>query len=207
MVLWAQLFILFWNRKTSELTIEWDNYGEEYDRDNYNRDYKGTWRISPITEKPEKYYPDSKRKIQYLVSVLMALPLMLLGVFINVCYLNLTGYIHPEVNSFFEIPFLYNLSLPGNALDSSSAIAKVLNILQPIFIMLVNKQYRTIAYKTTVMENHKHKSNFDNSLTIKRYIFEFMDFYLSFFYIGFVLHDMEGLRKQLVNSFFNKTFR
>ena len=41
MGIWSQMFLRSWDRKCSELTIEWDNFTTEYDKENVRSDFVG----------------------------------------------------------------------------------------------------------------------------------------------------------------------
>jgi hypothetical protein len=196
----TQIFIIYWNRKCSEISIEWDNYTEEYDKENVRREFKGEWRVSPVTEKYEKYYPNSKRKITYLFSFLISLPALLVSLFVNICFLNLSGFIKPQMNSGLEIEMLGRLSEKGRIFDVDGTLNTVVVIVQGIILNHLNEIYRKIAVKTNHWENHRIKSNYDNTLIIKRFAFEFFNNFISLFYMAFVLKDFVGLKKLLVNT-------
>lgn len=193
---WSQIFLIYFQRKCSEISVEWDNLTEEYDKDNFRREFKGEWRRSPVTGKYEKYYPNSKRIPKFLLSIVCAIPMIILSVLANISNLNLSGFI--EANSLFEIKFLSNLSQPGQILDKASIQYNFVGIFFGILMTKINNLYQTIAVKTTDWENHKVQSNYDNSLIIKRFIFEFFNYFLSPFYLAFVVFNMEGLRQSMV---------
>ena len=51
------------------------------------------------------------------------------------------------------------------------------------------------------MENHKTQRSYNNSVFIKRFIFEFTDFQLYLFYIGIYQLDIKMLRVNLISVF------
>jgi hypothetical protein len=196
--IWAQLFIIFWDRKCHELSIEWDNFTEQYDNENQRREFKGEWKRSPITEQLERQYSNKKRIISYLISFLISLPCLLLAIFVNISFLNLSGFIKPKLNSILEFPFLAQFSEPGRMFEIGGFPNKMIGIIQVITILMINKLYRRVAEKTTDWENHRVKSNHENSLILKRFIFEFFDSFMSVFYLAFVAHDMEAVKSTIV---------
>ena len=193
---WSQVFLVFFQRKCSEISVEWDNITEEYDRDNFRREFKGEWRKSPITGKYEKFYPNSKRIPKFLLSILCAVPMILLSVLANISNLNLNGFI--QADSLFEVKSLSNLTLPGQILENTSIQYRFIGIFFGLLMSKINGLYQAIARKTTDWENHKVQSNYENSLIIKRFIFEFFNYFLSPFYLAFVVFNMEGLRQSMV---------
>jgi len=198
LALWAQIFIVYWNRKCGEISIEWDNYTEEYDKENVRREFKGEWRVSPVTEKYEKYYPENKRNIKFLISFLVSVPALLVSLFVNVCFLNLSGFIQPGTDSFLEIEFLCKFSAKGEIFEVNGTMNSIVGIIHGIVLVYLNSLYRKIAEKTNDFENHRVKSNYENCLILKRFAFEFFNGFISFFYLAFVINDLSGLKTQLV---------
>ncbi len=198
---WTQIFNLYWDRKCSEIKIEWDNFTDEYDRDNLRKEFRGQWQLSPITEKEEKYYPSYKRTYTYIISFILSIPLIFLATIVNVFFLNISGSIKPELNSILEIPALGNLTKPGEIFDADGRIQTLIGILNVIFIQKINGYFRKVAEYTCDLENHRVRSNYENSLVIKRFIFEFFDTFGPALYTAFVIHDIKGVN-QIVKSYF-----
>ena len=196
--IWSQIFLIYFSRKCSEISIEWDNYTEEYDRDNTRKEFQGEWRKSAITGKDEKFYPNKKRLVKYLLTILCSLPMIFLSIFANIIFLNLNGFIDPKIESFFEIKFLGELTLPGALLDKNSFKNTIFCIVYGIIISKINGYYDEIAKVTSDWENHRVHSNHENSMIIKRFAFEFFNYFLSFVYLGFVIFDMDALKKSMV---------
>jgi hypothetical protein len=65
----------------------------------------------------------------------------------------------------------------------------------------MNNQYSKIANWLTTKENHKNQSDFENNLILKRFGFEFCDFFLDLFYIAFYKLNIIALRQSLVSLF------
>jgi len=77
----------------------------------------------------------------------------------------------------------------------------VVSIGQAIATIIMNVQFRKIAHWTADMENHKTQKSYNNSVFIKRFIFEFTDFQLYLFYIGIYQLDIRMLRVNLISVF------
>ena len=65
----------------------------------------------------------------------------------------------------------------------------------------MNIYFRRVAHWTADLENHKTQRAYNNSVFIKRFIFEFTDFQLYLFYIGIYQLDITMLRVNLVSVF------
>ena len=177
--------------------IHWDNFSDEYDKENTRKEFKGEWRTSPITGKPEIYYPKSLRIIAFFKGMFIILPVFAIAIFLNVCFMNMDGTI--EKDTVFAIPFLRSLNQDGRIFGNDGFLINILPIVQAQVIAFMNSQFQTVAIYTTNMENHKVKSNYQNTLILKRYIFEFMDNYMCFFYIAFCNQDFVALKFQVVS--------
>jgi hypothetical protein len=197
-VIWCQFYINNWKQKCSRLMIHWDNYTDEYDKENTRKEFKGDWRTCPISGKPEIYYPRSKRIMHFFKGMLLILPVFAIAIFLNVCFMNMDGTI--EKNTVFWIPILRRLNEDGRIFGNDGFLINILPIIQAQVIAFMNSQFHSVAIYTTNMENHKIKSNYQNTLILKRYIFEFMDNFMGFFYIAFVNQDFVALKFSIVST-------
>ncbi|ETO22183.1 hypothetical protein RFI_15014 [Reticulomyxa filosa] len=74
-------------------------------------------------------------------------------------------------------------------------------ILNSIGINCLNKIYSKVAELLTSLENWKYQCEFDNSLILKRFLFEFLDAYLPLFYVAFYQMDITKLQSELLGLF------
>ena len=58
-------------------------------------------------------------------------------------------------------------------------------IIQLVFIFIMNKVYEKIAVILTAWELHRTQSDHEDSFAVKMYLFQFVNFYSSLFYIAF----------------------
>ena len=195
LIIWCQFYLINWKRKCSELMIRWDNFTDEYDKENQRKEFKGIWRKSPVTEKPEKYYPKRSYIIQLLSGILIMIPVFVIATIMNISFMNMDGTI--EEGTAFHIPFLRVLANPDYIFAADGVLVNFLPIVQAQCIAFMNAQFHKIAVYTTNRENHKVKSNYENTIILKRYIFEFMDNYMCFFYIAFVNQDFAMLKSSI----------
>ncbi len=59
-------------------------------------------------------------------------------------------------------------------------------------ILILGHFYESLAKYLTEWENHKTQTEFENSLTFKVFIFQFVNFYSSLFYIAFFKGNFVG---------------
>eukprot|EP00854_Cymbomonas_tetramitiformis_P001394 gene1394-1997_t len=191
MVIWATLFNKFWRRESNRWAQKWGTLNEE-DVDEIRPEFTGTMRKSPITGLMERYSPDWLRYCKYFGSALVTSVMLFIAFSVMVCSLNLQGYIHN--NGMFHVPALAKFSAPGEIFDPVNGDflpCLVPTIVHSLAIMVLNQYiYRRIAVGLTDWENHRTESSFENSLILKRFLFEAFDCYISLFYLAFYELDV-----------------
>jgi anoctamin-10 len=119
-----------------------------------------------------------------------------------VCCYNITGVIIPDSKyDQFHIAFLADLALPGAIFDAESNMAYVTSIGQVILTMILNMTFREVATFCTQRENHKYKSTYENSLLVKRFMFEFFDCFLPLIYFGWWELNFKVLRQNVISLY------
>jgi anoctamin-10 len=63
---------------------------------------------------------------------------------------------------------------------------------------MLNLVFREVATFSTNRENHKYKSSYENSLLVKRFIFEFFDCFLPLMYFGWWEMNFKVLRQNVI---------
>ncbi|XP_040027886.2 LOW QUALITY PROTEIN: anoctamin-8 [Gasterosteus aculeatus] len=188
-VVWATLFLERWKRREAELAYRWgtlDTPAESLEEP--RPQFRGVKRCSPVTGCEEFYYPPWKRALfRWLVS----LPICLLCL----CFVFLAMLLCLELQEVvMEIQ-----ELPG----ITRFIPK---ILLAVTVTICDEVYKKIAYWLNDMENYRLQSAYENNLIIKMVFFEFINSYLSLFYIAFYLKDMERLKEMLATLLIFRQF-
>ena len=65
-------------------------------------------------------------------------------------------------------------------------------IINTVQIIGMNIVYDKLALKLNEWENYSHKSDYDNALVVKKVGYQFVNYYISLFYIAFVKEHFEG---------------
>lgn len=65
-------------------------------------------------------------------------------------------------------------------------------IINLICIFLLNFVYNNLALILTEHEHHRTQAEFDDSLTLKIYMFQFVNYYSSIFYVAFLKGKLVG---------------
>uniref|UniRef100_A0A673AN09 Anoctamin n=1 Tax=Sphaeramia orbicularis TaxID=375764 RepID=A0A673AN09_9TELE len=188
-VVWATLFLERWKRRGAELAYKWgtlDSPAESLEEP--RPQFRGVKRCSPITGCEEFYYPPWRRRVfRWLVS----LPICILCL----CFVFLVMLICFELQEFVmgikEMPRLARF---------------IPKIMLAITVTACDEVYRKIACWLNDMENYRLQSAYEKNLIIKMVLFQFVNSYLSLFYIGFYLKDMERLKEMLATLLIIRQF-
>uniref|UniRef100_A0A1A8PJ11 Anoctamin n=1 Tax=Nothobranchius rachovii TaxID=451742 RepID=A0A1A8PJ11_9TELE len=188
-VVWATLFLERWKRRGAELAYKWgtlDTPAESLEEP--RPQFRGIKRCSPITGREEFYYPPWRRRVfRWLVS----LPICILCL----CFVFLVMLVCFELQEFVmgikEMPRLARF---------------IPKIMLAITVTACDEVYRKIACWLNDMENYRLQSAYEKNLIIKMVLFQFVNSYLSLFYIGFYLKDMERLKEMLATLLIIRQF-
>ncbi|TKS74311.1 Anoctamin-8 Transmembrane protein 16H [Collichthys lucidus] len=188
-VVWATLFLERWKRRGAELAYKWGTLDAPAESLEEPRpQFRGVKRCSPITGCEEFYYPPWRRRVfRWLVS----LPICILCL----CFVFLVMLICFELQEFVmgikEMPRLARF---------------IPKIMLAITVTACDEVYRKIACWLNDMENYRLQSAYEKNLIIKMVLFQFVNSYLSLFYIGFYLKDMERLKEMLATLLIIRQF-
>ncbi|XP_041948826.1 anoctamin-8 isoform X1 [Alosa sapidissima] len=188
-VIWATLFLERWKRREAELAFKWGTLDTPAESIEEPRpQFRGVKRNSPVTGCEELYYPPWKRNVfRWLVS----LPVCLLCL----CFVFLAMFICLE---------LQELVMEMKELPSLTRFLP--KVILAVTVSTCDEVYKKIALWLNDMENYKLQSAYDNNLIIKLVFFQFINSYLSLFYIGFYLKDMERLKEMLATLLIIRQF-
>jgi hypothetical protein len=168
MTLWATIFTEHWKQREASLAILWGQ--TKYEQIELPRGrFHGHTRRSPITDDfDEVHFDQSKRLKYYLLSISVTIFLILLVLSFVASFLVLK-------NTYKHI-YIYYLSSLGNALQ----------------IQLFNFIYSRLAIILTEKENHRTRVNYEDSLIVKTFCFQFVNSFNSLFYIAFIKPGLGG---------------
>eukprot|EP01118_Nematostelium_gracile_P007789 TRINITY_DN2553_c0_g1_i3.p1 TRINITY_DN2553_c0_g1~~TRINITY_DN2553_c0_g1_i3.p1 ORF type:complete len:614 (+),score=155.14 TRINITY_DN2553_c0_g1_i3:501-2342(+) len=181
LAIWATLFLEYWKRKNSTLNQKWGTlefklfetqrpsfYGEEKEGIYHN----GVWVNfgDSVTELHDhrkitnKYYPSKERRLKIGSGLPLAATMITVVVVATLAILA------------FRL-FVQSYSGMGGSIAGATVNA--------ISIIVLNVLWKFVATKLTEWENYRTKSEFMDSLTLKIFIFYFVNSYTSLFYIAF----------------------
>ncbi|KAF9923562.1 Anoctamin-7 [Linnemannia zychae] len=172
MSIWAALFVEYWKRKSAVLAYEWNTL--DYERQERSRpEFKPTGtRISPVTGKMELYYPRYKQ----VVSIFTSIFVVLISIAIVIC----------SVGSLMLFNVVMKSDEAGWRAGLNPYVVTVLTaLLSLVVIVVLGTVYAKMAQKLTDNENHKRLTQYEDALIMKRFLFDFVNFYSALVYIAF----------------------
>ncbi|XP_012266555.2 anoctamin-4-like isoform X2 [Athalia rosae] len=199
MSFWATLYLELWKRRSAELShrwglIEWDQTAE-HPRPGYLALLaKATFfnikqKVNTVTRLREPYVSFWKVRVP---ATLFSFSVVLL--------LTCTAVAAVFAVVLYRMSMITSTSLFGHEVDSTSyktlalpAIAAVMNL---VCILALNYLYDWVAVYLTEIEFLRTQAEFDDSLTLKVYLFQFVNYYASIFYIAFLKGKFVGYPKK-----------
>ncbi|XP_074654198.1 anoctamin-7-like [Tubulanus polymorphus] len=174
---WAVTFLEYWKRKTASLAHHWDCTDFEEDEERPRPEYAAlapTYEKNPITGILEPHFPERDRLPRILSGIACIVIMMILVLIFIIAVIM--------YRTLISIPLFQNKTFRGQATTIASMTAAIVNL---ILIMSLGKVYEKLALKLTQWEMHRTQSEFEDQLTFKVFIFQFVNFYSSIFYIAF----------------------
>ncbi|CAF0898718.1 unnamed protein product [Adineta ricciae] len=170
-----------WQRQEYRLQFEWDmtDITEETEtlRPDFERRVEKTI-INKVTDKLEPYVPLYKRLISYMssFSVVLFMVLLVLAVVAGI------------------VVYRLSVSAAFNTIDREMWIYRWKPIIVPItgalinlvIILILQYFYEILAIWLTNAELHRTDKTYEASLTIKMFLFQFVNYYASIFYIALI---------------------
>jgi len=193
-MLWAFGFMEFWKRRSSELSYTWGTHLKTAAQKSPRANYKGHLVADPVTGEMQPHYPRWKTLVKLYcaslpvvgASLLVAFWVMMQSIWIEADVTSWTSSWEEGVWASVVGPVL--VTLPS--------------IIYSIGVFFANFYYRRLITRLTEWENHRTESQFERNRVTKLVLFEFVNNFMSLFYIAFYLQDIDMLRWQVVIMLF-----
>jgi len=163
-ILWNTLLLETWKRKEITCAWLWGTIGFESEED-ARPDFEGVQRKNPVTGAPELWYPEERRRAKMTGSLCL--------IFISILV----------VFSGVVLVFAFRYFIAENL---GAKFAGMSGIVNGIMIVIFNALYTDLAIKLNEWENHKTDTEFDDSLIIKNFAFQFANNYGPFYLVAFL---------------------
>uniref|UniRef100_A0A8C6WVE2 Anoctamin n=1 Tax=Neogobius melanostomus TaxID=47308 RepID=A0A8C6WVE2_9GOBI len=179
MAVWATVFLEFWKRRRAVLAYDWDladwEEEEEEIRPQFEAKYSKKERMNPISGKPEPYQAFTDKYSRLVVST-SGIFFMILVVIAAVSGIVIYRVITVSTFAAFGWALIRN-----NSQVATTGTAVCINF---CVIMLLNV--------VSSMQQPRTESEWENSFTLKMFLFQFVNINSSTFYIAFFLGRFTG---------------
>ncbi|XP_059176973.1 anoctamin-4-like isoform X2 [Physella acuta] len=185
MALWSTAFHELWKRRAAEIEYDWDvaDFEEE---ETIRPEYEASVRRrkpNPVTQRDEPYMSYSS-KICRIVSSLWVVLFMLCVVCAAVF-----GVIVYRMTVSAVLYAVDQATIKQRAGILTSISAALINL---VIIILLGKIYELIAKLLTNFETHRTLTEWEDSFTLKMFLFQFVNHFASLFYIAFFKGKLVG---------------
>uniref|UniRef100_A0A4W6BN82 Anoctamin n=1 Tax=Lates calcarifer TaxID=8187 RepID=A0A4W6BN82_LATCA len=175
MSFWAVTFLEYWKRKMATLAHHWDcmDFHEEEERPRPEfAAMAPTMEQNPVTGVKEPYFPE-KTRLSRMFTGSMVIIMMLCVVMIFLVTVVMCRGIISVMMFHTGSPVLRTIA------NISSSIVNL------GLILLMGRVYTALAEQLTKWEMHRTQTQYDNAFIFKVFIFQFVNFYSSPFYVAF----------------------
>ncbi|XP_029016604.1 anoctamin-6 isoform X2 [Betta splendens] len=189
MSVWVTLFLEFWKRYQAELEYEWDTVEfleqEEPPRPEYEAKCVHE-RKNPITGVKEKVpFTACGRCIRVSIGIGTVLFWILLIVASIVAVMVYRLAVFFAFSTRLRQQDLKTLEPLKEYVTPQMATSVTASLINFVIIMILNTLYERVAIWITNFELPRTKTDYENSLTLKMFLFQFVNYYSSCFYIAF----------------------
>lgn len=176
-VLWACVYLETWKRYSNALAYKWGTLDQRDELLLEPRSlFQGEMSTSSVTGRPEPQYPAWRRRVwRHCVSF----PVML----VCLCVAAAATFALLRAQDWWETNVIYLTWIP--------------RALLAIIIAVEEEVYARIARWLNDKENYRLETKYENHLIVKIALFQFVNSFMSLFYIAFYLQDMDKLKEQL----------
>uniref|UniRef100_A0A8C6P2K8 Anoctamin n=1 Tax=Nothobranchius furzeri TaxID=105023 RepID=A0A8C6P2K8_NOTFU len=189
MGIWVTLFLEFWKRRQARLEYEWDlvDFEEEQQQLQIRPEFEikcTNRRLNKITQEMEPYLTIHSRCARYSLSAATVLFWISL---IVACIIGVIAYrlaVYAAFASIIKDP-MRRIQLVGRFITPQLATSVTASCINFVIIMILNFFYERVAIWITDLEIPKTHLEYENRLTMKMFLFQFVNYYSSCFYVAF----------------------
>ncbi|KAF4078087.1 hypothetical protein AMELA_G00195440 [Ameiurus melas] len=179
MSFWAITFLEYWKRKNATLAHHWDCMDFHEEEEPPRPEFAATapaMEENPVTGVKEPYFPE-KARLSRMFTGSMVIIIMLCVVMIFL----VTVIIYRSIVSvmMYETGSSMLRTQAGNIANISSSMVNL------ALILLMGQVYTALAERLTKWEMHRTQTQYEGAFTFKVFIFQFVNFYSSPFYVAF----------------------
>nr|XP_033778364.1 anoctamin-7-like [Geotrypetes seraphini] len=179
MSFWAVTFLEYWKRKNATLAHHWDcmDFQEEEERPRPEFAARAPrMEQNPITGVKEPYFPQRDRLSRILTGSMVIVIMLCVVMIFLVSVIMYRGIVSIMM---YHTGNAILMTQAGNIANISSTMVNL------VLILLMSQVYTALAEKLTKWEMHRTQTLHEDAFTFKVFIFQFVNFYSSPFYVAF----------------------
>ncbi|XP_072527052.1 anoctamin-5b isoform X1 [Salminus brasiliensis] len=190
MGIWVTLFLEFWKRRQARLEYEWDlvDFEEEQQQLQIRPEFElkcTNKRLNRITQEMEPYLPVTSKCARFFVS---GATVLFWTCLIVACIMGVIAYrlaVYAAFASLMKDSPTSKIQLVGSLINPQLATSVTASCINFVIILILNFLYEHVAIWITDMEIPKTHLEYENKLTMKMFMFQFVNYYSSCFYVAF----------------------
>uniref|UniRef100_A0A4W5M7S6 Anoctamin n=1 Tax=Hucho hucho TaxID=62062 RepID=A0A4W5M7S6_9TELE len=170
---WAVTFLEYWKRKMATLAHHWDCMDFQEEEERPRPEFAAmapSIEYNPVTGVKEPYFPE-KARLSRMLTGSMFIIIMLMQADL--------GYISLGFLCVCVCVCVYVFPQAGNIANISSSMVNL------ALILLMGQVYTALALQLTKWEMHRTQTQYEDAFTFKVFVFQFVNFYSSPFYVAF----------------------
>ncbi|XP_051912073.1 anoctamin-6 isoform X1 [Hippocampus zosterae] len=189
MAIWVTLFLEFWKRYQAELEYQWDTVEFLEQQETPRPEYEAKCiyeRKNPVTGVKEKVpYTACGRCVRVSIGIGTVLfwILLILASIVAITVYRLAAFF--AFSARLRAQDLKELEPLKEYVTPQMATSVTASLISFVVIMILNMLYERVAIWITDFELPRTKTDYENSLTLKMFLFQFVNYYSSCFYIAF----------------------
>ncbi|XP_030078040.1 anoctamin-7 [Microcaecilia unicolor] len=179
MSFWAVTFLEYWKRKNATLAHHWDcmDFQEEEERPRPEFAARAPqMEQNPITGMKEPYFSQRDRLSRILTGSMVIVIMLCVVMIFLVSVIMYRGIVSIMM---YHTGNAILMTQAGNIANISSTMVNL------VLILLMSQVYTALAEKLTKWEMHRTQTLHEDAFTFKVFIFQFVNFYSSPFYVAF----------------------
>ncbi|XP_026166831.1 anoctamin-5 isoform X3 [Mastacembelus armatus] len=192
MGIWVTLFLEFWKRRQARLEYEWDlvDFEEEQQQLQLRPEYETKCtnrKMNRITQEPEWVLDRTPTDLIGKLCLCWATVILWISLIIA-CIIGVIAYrlaVYAAFASIMKDSLTNNLEVVGPYITPQLATSVTASCINFVIIMILNLMYERVAIWITDMEIPKTHLEYENKLTVKMFLFQFVNYYSSCFYVAF----------------------
>ncbi|MED6269549.1 Anoctamin-6 [Characodon lateralis] len=197
MSIWVTVFLEFWKRYQAELEYEWDTVEfleqEEPPRPEYEAKciYETTNPVTGVKENVPFTTCGRCFRVSIGIGTVLFWIVLILASIVAIIVYRLAVFLSLSVR-LKDAGDLKNLEPIKEYVTPQMATSVTAGLISFVVIMILNTLYERVAIWITDFELPRTRTDYENSLTLKMFLFQFVNYYSSCFYIAFVKGKIVG---------------